>query len=349
MMVGCASSPKEPEALPPLVFPPPPDAPRFVFERTVTGSRDLQVVDRAARLRRMLTGETSSGLGFAKPFDVTVCQGRIYVSDSVQRSVYLFDLSERVLSEIGRENPGALTKPLGLDTDGECNLYVADGTAGRIHVYDQRGGFLRAIGGSGMFERLSHVAVDAEGERVYAVDTGGVNSRSHRVRVFDALTGEHRFDFGTRGDGAGEFNLPRDIAIGADGTVHVIDGGNFRVQVFSAEGAYLRAFGAVGRRYGQFSRPKGIALDPDGNAYVSDTAHGNFQVFDPRGSLLLFVGERGTRFERARYMLPSGIDVDEDGRVYLLDQFFRKLDIFRPAEMSETDGFLGSWSQGPAG
>ena len=41
-------------------------------------------------------------------------------------------------------------------------------------------------------------------------------------------------------------------------------------------------------------------------------------------------------------MLPSGIDVDEDGRVYMLDQFFRKLDVFRPASLAENEGYLGA-------
>ena len=44
-------------------------------------------------------------------------------------------------------------------------------------------------------------------------------------------------------------------------------------------------------------------------------------------------------------MLPAGIDVDEDGRIYMIDQYFRKLDIYRPADMKEEDGFLGAWTQ----
>jgi len=54
-----------------LFFPPPPDPARYVFERTVTGSASLLVEDDDTKMRRLLTGEGMSTLGFSKPFDVT--------------------------------------------------------------------------------------------------------------------------------------------------------------------------------------------------------------------------------------------------------------------------------------
>ncbi|MFO1352083.1 MAG: 6-bladed beta-propeller [Gammaproteobacteria bacterium] len=344
LLTGCAA-PRAAAPLQPLFFPPPPEPARFVFERTLLGSGDLELLDRNTRLRRMLTGESSTGTGFNKPFDVTVCQGKIFVSDSVRRSVMVFDVSAGRFFEIGESEPGHLYKPLGLASDGACNVYVADATAKRVAVYDQAGQFLRAIGGTEWFERLSHVAVNREGTRVFAVDTGGVKSNSHRVRVFDAVSGQHLHDIGSRGTGAGQFNLPRDAEVGPDGLLYVIDGGNFRVESFQQDGTFVRSFGAVGRQFGQFSRPKGIAIDHDGNVYVSDSSHGNFQIFDPQGHLLLFIGDRSEKFERAKYMLPAGLAIDEDGRVYMVDQFFRKVDIYRPARLAETEGFLGVWAQ----
>jgi DNA-binding beta-propeller fold protein YncE len=208
-------------------------------------------------------------------------------------------------------------------------------------VYDRDGKFLRKIGGEKMFDRISSVTVDPGGERVYAVDIGGVNSENHRVRVFDGATGNHLFDIGKRGKGPGEFNLPRDLAIGRDGQLYVVDGGNFRVQVFDPAGRYLHAFGSIGKQLGNFARPKEVATDRDGNVYVVDTAFGNFQLFSPEGDLLMFIGERSEQDGPARYMLPSGVYVDEDGRVYMVDQWFRKVDIFRPASLAAGAGFAG--------
>jgi DNA-binding beta-propeller fold protein YncE len=325
-----------------LVFPPPPETARFVFERTIVGSADVAVEDSESKWRRVLTGEVDASTSFSKPFDVEACQGYMYVSDTVRRSVHVFDVPTGAYREIGLEEPGLLRKPLGMDVDSDCNLYVVDGSMKRVVVYDQDGDYLSAFGGSDMFERPAHVAVDADARYAFVVDTGGVSTDQHRIRVFDIATGEFAYDIGHRGTGDGEFNLPKDIAIGPDGRLYVVDSSNFRVQVFEADGTYVSTFGSIGVRPGQFSRPKGVATDPDGNVYVTDAAFGNFQIFNPAGQLLLFVGSRSTTAGAAKYMLPAGIAVDEDGRVYMVDQFFRKIDVYRPAAIGPQEGYMGA-------
>jgi DNA-binding beta-propeller fold protein YncE len=347
LLAACAVGPQtvEQREAGVLVYPAPPDQPRFYFERTVTGSADFEIIDNETKWRRALTGEVATSTGFSKPFDVEVCQGIMFVSDTVSRQVYRLSARDGSFSQIGLREPGQLRKPLGMATDDECNLYVADQTAKRIVKYDQNGNYLNAFGGSQMFDRLSYVEVDAGGERVYAVDTGGVSSDRHHVRVIDGLTGQVLFDIGRRGAGDGELNLPRDIAIASNGNLYVVDGGNFRVQVFGPDGSFAGTMGSIGKRSGQFSRPKGIDTDAAGNVYVSDAAFGNFQIFNELGQLLLFVGDRGTDGGPGRFMLPSGLAVDEDGRVYMVDQYFSKVDVFRPADLAADDGFLGILSQ----
>lgn len=347
IVTGCVAlddtGPAEPQA--DIVYPPPPETARFIFERTILSSADVVTANRDTRWRQILTGEAATSTGFSKPFDVEVCQGRIYVSDTVRRSVLLFDVPAGTFSEIGLQEPGALRKPLGMAVDSDCNLYVVDGTASRVVIYDQDGEYVNAVGGSQWFRRPSHVEVDPDGIRIYVVDTGGIDNDQHMVRVFETASGEHLFDIGERGDDPGNFNLARDIALGSGGRLYIVDGGNFRVQVFGIDGNYIGAFGSIGVSPGQFSRPKGIDTDPDGNVYVTDSAFGNFQIFDPEGQLLLFIGTRSETSDPGKYMLPAGIAVDEDGRVYMVDQFFRKLDIFRPADLAAGQGFLGARSQ----
>lgn len=327
---------------PELVYPPPPEQARFVFERTISSSSDITVEDSESKWRRILTGEVDDAAAFSKPFDVEACEGKVYVSDTVRRSVMVFDVPRGLFDEIGIVEPGELRKPLGMAVDADCNLYVVDGTLRRVVVYDQDGKFVTAFGGSDMFERPSHVDVDAEGRHAYVVDTGGVNNDQHRVRVFDLASGQHLFDIGTRGNAAGQFNLPKDIAIAPDGNLYVVDGANFRVQVFEADGTFVNEFGSIGSYPGHFSRPKGVDSDASGNIYVSDAAFGNFQIFDSQGNLLLFIGDRANTPGPARFMLPAGIAVDEDGRVYMVDQFYRKVDVFRPAQLAPEDGYLGA-------
>ncbi len=171
------------------------------------------------------------------------------------------------------------------------------------------------------------------------VDTGGIASSSHHVLIYGTTTNKLIGTIGQRGSQPGEFNLPLQLAIGPDNMLYVVDGGNFRVEAFHADGRYAFSFGSVGHLPGQFARPKGIATDRSGNIYVVDTAFGNFQIFDPQGRLLMFVGERGESGMPGKYMLPAGIDVDEDGRIYVVDQFFRKIDVFRPVSLKRNEGF----------
>lgn len=324
-----------------LVYPQPPDDPRFIYERTIYSSADVVPDNSDSELRRMLTGAVRTGEGLGKPYAVAVHQGRIFVSDSAERFVKVFDVPGGRYFKIGEEDPGRLVKPLGIDVDGAGNLYVADATQKQIMVFDRDGTFLRKLGGAKWFDRLSSVTVDGAGARLYVVDIGGVGSEQHRVRVFDAASGAHLFDFGKRGKGLGEFNLPRDVAVGKDGRLYVVDGGNFRVQVFDRDGKYLQSFGNVGKQLGNFARPKEAAVDATGNVYVVDAAFGNFQIFSAEGDLLMFVGDRAEQDGPAKYMLPSGIYVDEDSRVYMVDQWFRKIDVFRPVSLTPEGGYLG--------
>ena len=342
---SCAEAPRKPEdAARVLVFPQPPDEPRFVFERSLVTSADVIDKDGASRLRQMLTGEGErGGEALVKPYGVAAREGRIYVADSVGASVKVFDIPGRRFFTIDTDDQGSLRQPLGLDVDAQHNLYVVDAAVKYLKVFDSKGKFLRQMGGPKMLARPTGVGVTDGGERVYVVDTGGVERQEeHRVRVFNGLTGAHLFDFGKRGTGNGEFNLARDAAVAPDGRVYVVDTGNFRVQVFDRDGKFLKAFGSVGRQPGSFARPREIAIDREGRVYVSDAAFGNLQIFDAEGGLLLHIGERSERDQPARYMLPSGIAVDRDGRIYMADEYFRRVDVYRPAGIKPTEGFTAA-------
>ena len=332
-----------------IVFPLPPDEPRFYYDRTLQSSADVKPDTDTDAFRRAVTGEQRRGEGLVKPYGVAVHHGRVFVGDTVRRIVMAFDYAEQKYFVIGENDPGGLAMPLGLDVDKQGNLYVVDGTTKKVTVYNRDGVYLRTIAdpstntpaGTPWFHKPAGLAVDDQGRRLYVVDIGGVDTQEHRVRVFDAQSGAHLFDFGKRGNEPGEFNLPRDITVAPDGTLYVVDGGNFRVQQFRDDGTLIKVFGSIGRQRGQFSRPKELAVDRDGNVYVADAAFGNFQIFTPDGQLLLAVGGRSTANAPAKFLLPSGIAVDEDGRVYMVDQFFRKVDIFRPAALPVDAGFLG--------
>ena len=322
------------------IYPPAPNEPRFYYERSLLSSADVEIESGESKFERMITGARRTGIGMAKTFGVTVHKGRVFVSDTVGRMVMAFDVREGKVIEIGTEGQGVLAKPMGLDVDLNGNLFVCDATLKQILVYDRDGNFKRRIGEPEMFDRPAGVTVNPNGTKLYVVDTGGVTSQRHRVMVFDPWTGALLHTIAKRGQADGELNLPRDATIDEAGNLYVVDGGNFRVQIFNPEGEFMRSFGAIGRQSGQFSRPKGIGVDKDGNVYVVDTAFGNFQIFNDEGQLLLAVGARNSGAGPGRFMLPAGLAIDEDGRIYVVDQYFKKVDIFRPAALPEEQGWL---------
>jgi DNA-binding beta-propeller fold protein YncE len=339
LLVGCASAPDKEFVAP--VFPMPPEQPRFIYERTLISSADVEVLTSEDKFKMFATGVAKDARGLSKPFGVAVHRGRVYVTDTIQNAVVMFDIPGKKFKTFGNSGPGILSKPLGIDVADNGEVYVVDSMGKRIVVFSPDGSYLRAVGGKEYLERPSGVAVNREGSRLSVVDTGGVSSDKHRVQVFDALTGEFIRTIGKRGREPGEFNLPLMASTDDSGNLYVMDSSNFRVQRFSPEGEFQHAFGKVGRNLGDFARPKGIDVDRDGNIYVVDTSFGNFQIFNNEGQLLMFIGDRTERNEPAKYILPADIEVDEDGRIYVVEQFFRRIDVFRPYGLQADDGFAG--------
>lgn len=288
----------------------------------------------------MLTGQDEKPMtAIVKPGGVAARNGRVFVVDTVGRSVVTFDIPRRRLFRFGYRQPNNLHRPLDVAVDEQGQVYVTDSKLKRVMVFDQLGLFIAAIGRSGDFERPVGVAVSPDGQRIYVVDRGTVESEQHQVVVFDSKGAKLKV-IGTRGSAPGLFNGPVAAAVGRDGVLHVLDSGNFRVQMFSPDGEFIRAFGGVGNGFGQFARPRGMAVDTEGNILVTDAGFGNFQIFDSTGQLLLAIGKLARVDGRGRYALPAGIAVDETNRIYVADQYFRKVEVFR--RLTDADAAVAS-------
>ena len=126
-----------------------------------------------------------------------------------------------------------------------------------------------------MFGTVMHVEFDENGNLYIADGSGGMSlgdgtrvmglgSGGTRVLVFDA-SGNFLREFGTSGEGPGEFNMPVGFAVMRDGTTIVSDFGHRAYQLFDANGRFMRmVWGSEG------GGPGGVAgnllADPRGNA-----------------------------------------------------------------------------------
>ncbi|MGQ9553846.1 MAG: flippase activity-associated protein Agl23 [Anaerolineae bacterium] len=129
---------------------------------------------------------------------------------------------------------------------------------------------------------------------------------------------------GTTGSGNGQFNNPRGLAVGADGTIYVVDSGNARIQAFSANGEFLFSWGSSGTAPGQFTEPWGIAVAANGDVYVADTWNHRVQYFDAQGKFKgmwgFFVDVQGNdQAQPGGFWGPRDLVIDSDGYVYVTD------------------------------
>jgi DNA-binding beta-propeller fold protein YncE len=317
LLAGCAT-PKPAE----MIWPLPPDEPRIKYVKSIRSAADVEKRSLWKTLVEAIVGAKSSA-PLAKPYAVHVDrEGRLFVTDSAWPAVLIFDMKNQKFSVIGLEGPGVLAKPMGVTTDAAGRIYVTDTLENRGVVYDHDGNFLIGIGEKGRFDQPVGIAVNDALNRVYIVDT-----RKHKVSVFNSKDGKFLFEFGARGVEDGQFNWPTNIAIDKDGKLFVMDTFNFRVQVFDPDGKFLSKFGSIGSGLGQFSKPKGIALDTEGHVYVVDAAFNNVQIFDQQGQLLLFFGGFGNR--PGQLWLPAGMYIDQDDQIYVADQYNHRIDIYQ--------------------
>lgn len=112
---------------------------------------------------------------------------------------------------------------------------------------------------------------------------------------------------------------PRDIALGANGQLYVVDGVNLRVQRFTSNGQSVVVQGTRGSEVGQFLDPRAIATDSDSNVYVLDTGNGQVHMLDslltPVQSWDGFGASDG--FAGSPYRDYRGLAVDDAGSMYV--------------------------------
>jgi len=94
--------------------------------------------------------------------------------------------------------------------------------------------------------------------------------------------------FGSEGEGDGQFHSPRCVACNSRGEIVIADGHNHRIQVFDRDGKFLFKFG-----------PCGVTVDQRNNQIVvADTYNCRIQIFEMRKELFFVVLGRMVRMIR---------------------------------------------------
>lgn len=272
--------------------------------------------------------------------------GRVYVSDTGNHRVLIFDEGTSSLGQIGTGAPGLgdeeLSSPARLHFDGrEGLLYVADSGNHRVGAWDVSDpGAPRLVRSYGQGGRAGAAADELDGPLgvsvdasfVYVADTGNC-----RVQVWRTLQATPWDSLGSEDGCAGgdAMALPSDVALDRDGHVYVADPGSMRVHQFLPDRAFLRYFGSLDLPYltddEHLNEPAGVAHAPDGSTYLVERAGMRLQRRAADGSLLWSLGAPGLAgTDEDRLDGPSDVAVDRDGRAVVVERGARRIKLVDP-------------------
>ena len=211
---------------------------------------------------------------FELPIGVVWAGRRLFVTDAQRHEVVELSAEGSFRRRFGAD---VLSRPVGIAyVAARDQLYVVDGGAHAVVVFDLSGRVVTTIGHNGVepgeFNYPSHVAWDGQ-ERLLVADTG-----NFRVQLLN-LDGACLKVIGKKGDGAGDLSLPKGVAFDADGHLYVIDAHFENVQIFDEHARLLLAFGHEGTGPGEFALPAGLVIDENNRIWVADSANRRIQVF----------------------------------------------------------------------
>jgi DNA-binding beta-propeller fold protein YncE len=175
------------------------------------------------------------------------------------------------------------------------------------------------------FNRPADVAFLPDGSVLVA--DGYINSR---VIKFDR-NGKFLTQWGSKGNGPGQFNLVHCVAVDADGRVYVADRSNARIQVFDANGRFIEQW--------KSRRPTHLLITQDQSVWVSDGETNRFLKYDRTGKLLTYWGVTGA-FPGAMNN-PHKFTVDPAGNLYVVDYNNNRIQKYTPKANAEPARLLG--------
>ncbi|HKD61229.1 MAG TPA: SMP-30/gluconolactonase/LRE family protein [Terracidiphilus sp.] len=168
---------------------------RFLY--VVDTQQDQVIVydaDTLKLLRRIGTGGKNhflTSLGdFAAPQGVALdSDNNVYVTDTLNNRVEIFDADGNFISEFGKhgDGPGYLARPKGVAVDSDGHIWIADAMQDRLQVFNREGQLLTYIGMGhgelpGQFKALTGVAIDKQ-NHVYTTE-----QEPGRLQIFKYVT-----------------------------------------------------------------------------------------------------------------------------------------------------------------
>ncbi len=207
---------------------------------------------------------------------------------------------------------------------------IAAEPGGSVFVVDKSGRIQR-FGADGAFETSWRMPATAKGKPVgMSVHPDGrlfvADTHYHRVMIFDR-GGSLLGSFGQEGTGDGEFLLPTDVAIDAEGFVYVGEyQGNDRITKWSPALKFVKALGEQPIEGHRLARPAGIDIDDEQTLWIADACNHRIVRMSLDGEVLTTFGQFGSEPGEMRY--PYDICVSPDDTIMVCEYEGNRLQWF---------------------
>ncbi|MEX0912441.1 MAG: peptidyl-alpha-hydroxyglycine alpha-amidating lyase family protein [Gemmatimonadota bacterium] len=234
--------------------------------------------------------------------------------------VVKFDADGNFVTSFGA---GLVAWPHGIDVDHEGNIWVADAGDNRpgdgdpapdrivghqVLKFSPEGELLMTLGEPGgarepgYFWQPNDVLVAPNGD-IFVAEGHSNNAESAPARILKFNSdGEFLTEWGSMGDGPGQFTQPHNLAMDSQGRLFIADRSNDRIQIYDQNGNLLDS-------WYQFSRASGIYIDENDVFYAADSESGS--VNPAHGDWLRGIRVGDARTGEVHYLIP---DPDPDCR-----------------------------------
>ncbi|MEP7337035.1 MAG: hypothetical protein ABI977_04775 [Acidobacteriota bacterium] len=221
----------------------------------------------------------------------------------------------------------------GIAADGDGNVYVSDGAAGRVYQLQTKPANPEAelVTIAGGLETPSALAFDGNGHLIVA-NTGAhtilqIDLKTKAVIVVAGVAG--RSGSGDGGTAEAHFNSPVGVAVGKDGSIFVADTYNDRIRVIAPNGQVRTLAGGTEPGFAdgigaeaRFDTPCGIAVARDGALIVADTGNRRIRRVTPNGQTITIAGMGESNvgaLPEAEFNEPIAVLARDDHSFYVAD------------------------------
>ncbi|MFD0827033.1 6-bladed beta-propeller [Neobacillus sp. M.A.Huq-85] len=260
-----------------------------------------------------------------KPMDVAKIGEFLYVTDTNNKQVQMFDQSGTPIAQFGKEgtNPGEFKFPYGITGDKDGNVYVADLYNGKISIHEPKGKFIRYF----KIQDKKNILKSPGGIRIYNDHLYVTDIQLNKVFVFD-LNGKKLLEIKSGETAKDPLRAPNAVAIDKNDDVFVSDSGNQRVLEYDKNGKYIRTINGSkdGKGSSVFVNPRGIGVDSRGILYVVNNLTHVVYGFDNNGEEVFHFGTMGDGNEQ--FYLPNGLFVDGNDHVYITDTVNQRIALY---------------------